>query len=81
MALTRCSPTAGGSHLAAHGFPCPKPILEPATLRHGTAVGDPCWDIGSALSHYLSFWLFSIPVTGPCLPSGFRSWPTTRLTR
>jgi hypothetical protein len=28
------------------------------------SAGDPCWDIGSALSHYLSAWLFSIPVTG-----------------
>ena len=27
-------------------------------------IGDPCWDIGSALSHYLSFWIFSIPITG-----------------
>jgi hypothetical protein len=27
-------------------------------------VGDPCWDIGSALAHYLSFWIFSIPITG-----------------
>jgi hypothetical protein len=33
------------------------------------ALGDPCWDIGSALSHYLSFWLFSIPVTGDILPA------------
>ena len=31
-------------------------------------LGDPCWDIGSALSHYLSFWLFSIPVTGAVAP-------------
>jgi aminoglycoside phosphotransferase (APT) family kinase protein len=28
------------------------------------ASGDPCWDLGSAFSQYLSFWLFSIPVTG-----------------
>jgi len=28
------------------------------------AAGDPCWDIGSALSHYVSAWLFSIPVAG-----------------
>jgi Ser/Thr protein kinase RdoA (MazF antagonist) len=35
------------------------------------APGDPCWDIGSALSHYLSFWLFSIPVTGSEPPERF----------
>jgi Ser/Thr protein kinase RdoA (MazF antagonist) len=35
------------------------------------APGDPCWDIGSALSHYLSFWLFSIPVTGAEPPERF----------
>ncbi|MGA9875793.1 MAG: phosphotransferase [Solirubrobacteraceae bacterium] len=33
--------------------------------------GDPSWDIGSALSHYLSFWLFSIPVTGSVPPERF----------
>jgi aminoglycoside phosphotransferase (APT) family kinase protein len=33
--------------------------------------GDPCWDIGSALSQYLSFWLFSIPVTGSVAPERF----------
>lgn len=33
--------------------------------------GDPAWDIGSALSHYLSFWLFSIPVTGTTPPARF----------
>jgi Ser/Thr protein kinase RdoA (MazF antagonist) len=36
------------------------------------AHGDPAWDIGSALSHYLSFWLFSIPITGAAPPA---SWP------
>jgi aminoglycoside phosphotransferase (APT) family kinase protein len=35
------------------------------------ALGDPCWDIGSALSHYLSFWLFSIPITGSEPPERF----------
>ena len=35
------------------------------------AHGDPSWDIGSALSHYLSFWLFSIPVTGTTPPARF----------
>ena len=33
--------------------------------------GDPCWDAGSALSQYLSFWLFSIPVTGTTPPARF----------
>jgi hypothetical protein len=34
-------------------------------------LGDPCWDIGSALSHYLSAWVFSVPVTGPTPPERF----------
>jgi hypothetical protein len=34
-------------------------------------LGDPSWDIGSALSHYLSFWIFSIPVTGELPPERF----------
>ena len=37
----------------------------------GAARGDPCWDIGSALSPYLSCWLFSIPVTGRVPPERF----------
>jgi Ser/Thr protein kinase RdoA (MazF antagonist) len=37
----------------------------------GATIGDPCWDIGSALAHYLSFWLFSIPVTGEVPPDRF----------
>jgi aminoglycoside phosphotransferase (APT) family kinase protein len=35
------------------------------------SLGDPGWDIGSALSQYLSFWLFSIPVTGVQPPEQF----------
>lgn len=35
------------------------------------AHGDPCWDVGSALSQYLTFWLFSIPVTGATPPAQF----------
>jgi len=27
-------------------------------------LGDPCWDVGSVFSDYLSFWLLSIPTTG-----------------
>jgi Ser/Thr protein kinase RdoA (MazF antagonist) len=34
-------------------------------------IGDPGWDIGSALSQYLSFWLFSIPLTGGEVPERF----------
>ncbi len=26
--------------------------------------GDPCWDVASVFNDYLSFWLFSIPLTG-----------------
>jgi aminoglycoside phosphotransferase (APT) family kinase protein len=41
--------------------------------------GDPCWDIGSALSQYLSFWLFSIPVTGSVPPERFPELATCPL--
>jgi Ser/Thr protein kinase RdoA (MazF antagonist) len=34
-------------------------------------AGDPCWDIGSALSHYLSFWVFSMPAAEPLAPESF----------
>jgi hypothetical protein len=34
-------------------------------------VGDACWDAGAVLSAYLSFWLFSIPVTGEAPPEKF----------
>jgi aminoglycoside phosphotransferase (APT) family kinase protein len=37
----------------------------------GAMRGDPAWDIGSALSQYLSCWLFSIPVTGGVPPERF----------
>ncbi len=33
--------------------------------------GDARWDIGSLLSHYLSFWIFSIPITGQTPPERF----------
>jgi aminoglycoside phosphotransferase (APT) family kinase protein len=42
-------------------------------------AGDPAWDVGSALSHYLSFWLFSIPVTGAEPPARFPSLARFRL--
>lgn len=35
------------------------------------AEGDPCWDIGSVFSNYLSSWIFSIPVTGRHPPERF----------
>lgn len=28
------------------------------------SVGDPCWDVGSVFSDYLSYWLLSIPMIG-----------------
>jgi hypothetical protein len=34
-------------------------------------LGDPCWDAGSVFSDYLSFWLFSIPITGEAPPERF----------
>jgi hypothetical protein len=34
-------------------------------------LGDSCWDAGSVFSNYLSFWLFSIPVSGEDPPDRF----------
>jgi hypothetical protein len=34
-------------------------------------LGDFCWDVGSVFSNYLSFWLFSIPVSGQDPPDRF----------
>lgn len=34
-------------------------------------LGDSCWDAGSVFSNYLSFWLFSIPVSGEDPPDHF----------
>lgn len=34
-------------------------------------MGDPCWDVGSVFSSYLSFWLLSIPITGEAPPDRF----------
>ncbi|MDQ6775561.1 MAG: aminoglycoside phosphotransferase family protein, partial [Actinomycetota bacterium] len=45
----------------------------------GAMPGDPGWDIGSALSHYLSFWIFSIPVTGTMPPERFPELATFQL--
>jgi aminoglycoside phosphotransferase (APT) family kinase protein len=46
---------------------------EPVVLIDWEAagLGDPCWDIGSALGHYLSAWVFSIPITGQTPPERF----------
>jgi aminoglycoside phosphotransferase (APT) family kinase protein len=46
---------------------------EPVVLIDWEAAGpgDPCWDIGSALGHYLSAWVFSIPITGHVPPERF----------
>jgi Phosphotransferase enzyme family len=35
------------------------------------AKGDPCWDVGSVFSGYLSFWLSSMPITGREKPERF----------
>ena len=50
--------------------PTDPPKLRVIDLEVATA-GDPRWDLGSALSLYLSFWLFSIPVTGLEPPAHF----------
>jgi hypothetical protein len=34
-------------------------------------LGDSCWDVGAVFSNYLSFWLFSIPVSGENPPDHF----------
>jgi hypothetical protein len=35
------------------------------------SIGDPCWDVGSIFSEYLSRWLLSIPITGDEPPDRF----------
>ena len=37
----------------------------------GASIGDPCWDVGSVFSNYLSFWLFSNPDLGDGAPEQF----------
>ena len=56
-------------------------VLEPPGSRAATGLklvdwegavnGDPCWDVGSVFSNFLSTWLFSIPVTGQSPPEDF----------
>ena len=43
------------------------------------AVGDPCWDVGSMFSNYLSFWLMSILITGEEPPDRFLELSPYRL--
>ncbi|GAC1349479.1 MAG: hypothetical protein NVSMB27_23010 [Ktedonobacteraceae bacterium] len=35
------------------------------------SMGDPCWDVASVFSNYLSFWLLSIPITSEAPPERF----------
>jgi Phosphotransferase enzyme family len=56
-------------------------VFAPANSRRKTRLkiidwefadlGDPCWDAGAVFSNYLSFWLFSIPITGEEPPDRF----------
>jgi len=34
-------------------------------------LGDPCWDVGSVFSNYLSHWLLSIPISGEAMPDRY----------
>lgn len=49
------------------GQPVPVKLVDWETAMYG----DPCWDIGSLFSHFLSTWLSSIPVTGETPPERF----------
>jgi hypothetical protein len=35
------------------------------------ALGDPCWDAGTILAEYLSFWLLSVPIAGDEQPGQY----------
>jgi aminoglycoside phosphotransferase (APT) family kinase protein len=58
---------------------CLAPVNFGRALGHGLkivdwelgGIGDPAWDVGSAFSAYLSFWVFSMPVTGGAPPEQF----------
>jgi thiamine kinase-like enzyme len=46
------------------------------------SVGDPCWDVGSIFADYLSYWVFSMPVSGDSDPGDFvklAQWPVTKM--
>jgi len=45
------------------------------------ARGDPCWDVGSLFSGYLSFWLSSVPITGREPPERFLQLSSCPLER
>jgi aminoglycoside phosphotransferase (APT) family kinase protein len=56
---------------------CPASSRPKARLRlkiidwEAAQYGDPRWDLGSVFCHYLSLWLFSIPITGQHPPERF----------
>jgi hypothetical protein len=65
-------------------------VLSPTTRRvtgvklvdwEAAGAGDPRWDIGSVFSHYLSFWVFSIPITGQTPPTSFAKLARYPLSR
>ncbi len=64
---------------------CPAAGSSKPTLKvidwEAACRGDPCWDIGAVFSDYLSFWLFSIPVTGRDLPERFPELARSPLQR
>ena len=56
---------------------CPPDNRPRARLRlkiidwEAAQLGDPRWDLGSIFSHYLSLWMFSIPIAGRDPPERF----------
>jgi aminoglycoside phosphotransferase (APT) family kinase protein len=65
-------------------------VASPSTRRvtgvklvdwEAAGAGDPRWDIGSVFSHYLSFWVFSIPITGQTPPESFAKLARYPLSR
>jgi aminoglycoside phosphotransferase (APT) family kinase protein len=45
------------------------------------SLGDPAWDVGSALADYLAHWLLSIPITGQDPPERFAQLARNPLDR
>jgi aminoglycoside phosphotransferase (APT) family kinase protein len=46
------------------------------------SVGDPGWDVGSIFADYLSYWVFSMPVSGDADPGDFvklAQWPVKKM--
>lgn len=64
---------------------CPAAGSSRLTLKmidwEAACPGDPCWDMGAVFSDYLSFWLFSIPITGRELPEHFPELARSPLQR